>query len=284
MNHPAGKPVLITGCSSGIGRCLALGLRARGYWTFAAARHRADLRDLADAGCDILELDVNRSESIVAAVDLVLERTGGHLYGLCNNAGYEQPGAVEDLSRDALRRQLETNLLGAHELTCRVLPAMRRQGEGRIIQMSSVLGLVALPLRGAYVASKFALEGLTDVLRLELMGSGLYVSLVEPGPIDTPFRSKSWAAFQSGINPEASPHAERYRILGQRLTAPGPKSPFMLPPEAVLKRVLHALESRRPKPRYYLTLPTRALVLVRRLLSTRQLDWLLARIAGPSGH
>ncbi|MGM0679787.1 MAG: SDR family NAD(P)-dependent oxidoreductase, partial [Pseudomonadota bacterium] len=162
------KNILITGCSSGIGLCVARGLRERGYRVFATARREADVAKLNAEGLESLRLDLDDSDSINAAVDEVLKRTGGTLYALFNNGAYGQAGAVEDLRRDVLRRQFETNLFGWHELTNRVLPVMRRQGYGRIIQNSSILGLIALPFRGAYNASKYALEGLSDTLRLEL--------------------------------------------------------------------------------------------------------------------
>jgi len=168
------RTILITGCSSGIGRCVARGLATRGYRVFATARRREDVEHLRAEGLAGLQLDLADSASIAAAVDEVLERTDGHLYALFNNGAYGQPGAVEDLSREVLRLQFETNLFGWHELTNRVLPVMRQQGYGRIIHNSSVLGFVALPFRGAYTASKYALEGLTDTLRLELRGSGIH--------------------------------------------------------------------------------------------------------------
>ncbi len=179
---PAEKSVLITGCSSGIGYCVAKGLKARGYRVFATARKAEDVARLKAEGLESCVLDVSDSASIRQALAWVLEQTGGTLYALFNNGAYGQPGAVEDLSRDVLRRQFETNLFGWHELTCLVLPVMRRQGYGRIVQNSSVLGFVAMKYRGAYNASKFALEGLTDTLRLELKGTGIHLSLVEPGP------------------------------------------------------------------------------------------------------
>jgi NAD(P)-dependent dehydrogenase (short-subunit alcohol dehydrogenase family) len=274
------KPVLVTGCSSGIGRCVALGLRDRGYRVFATARTPEQLDTLGQAGLEPLALDLADSASIEAAVQGLLAATGGRLYGLFNNGAYGQPGAVEDLSREVLRRQFETNLFGWHELTCRVLPIMRRQGEGRIIQNSSVLGLVALPYRGAYTASKFALEGLSDTLRMELAGTGVHVCLVEPGPIESRFRANAYAAFKRHIDANNSPHRDRYQAMARRFTTEGPVAPFTLPPEAVLKKVLHALESPRPMARYYVTLPTYLFGVLRRVLGTRQLDRLMLRVSG----
>ena len=269
------RSILITGCSSGIGRCVATGLKNRGYRVFASARKAIDVQQLTAAGFESLQLDLADSASIAAAVDAVLSRTNGTLDALFNNGAYGQPGAVEDLTREVLRAQFETNLFGWHELTNRVLPVMRQQGHGRIIQNSSVLGFVALRFRGAYNASKFALEGLTDTLRLELAGSNIHVSLIEPGPISSRFRDNAFLAYKENINPEASVHRDKYRRMEQRLTKQGPAVAFTLPPEAVLKKVIHALESRRPKARYYVTFPTYLFGFLKRVLSDRLLDRVL---------
>ncbi len=270
--------VLITGCSSGIGRCVADGLVARGYRVFATARKPEDVERLQADGLESLPLDLRDSESIAAAVDEVLTRTRGRLYALFNNGAYGQMGAVEDLSRTVLREQFETNLLGWHELTNRVLPVMRRQGHGRIIHNSSVLGFVALPFRGAYNASKYALEGLADTLRLELRDTDIHVVLVEPGPIISRFRANAYAAFKRNIDTQASVHRDSYLAMEQRLTKEGPAVPFTLPPEAVLKKVIHALESRQPRARYYVTFPTYLFATLKRLLPHRTLDRILSRV------
>jgi NAD(P)-dependent dehydrogenase (short-subunit alcohol dehydrogenase family) len=272
------KSVLITGCSSGIGRCVARGLAVRGYRVFASARRQEDVEQLQAEGFTSLQLDLADSGSIAAAVDALLAHTDGRLYALFNNGAYGQPGAVEDLSREVLRQQFETNLFGWHELTNRVLPVMRRQGYGRIIHNSSVLGFVALPFRGAYTASKYALEGLTDTLRLELRGSGIHVSLIEPGPIESRFRPNAYAAYKRHIDPQASVHRERYLKMEERLLKEGPVAPFTLPPEAVLKKVVQALESRRPRARYYVTFPTYLFGVLKRLLTQDALDRLLLRV------
>lgn len=279
MSHD-NKSILITGCSSGIGLCVARGLKTRGYQVFATARKAEDVARLArEEGLESLQLDLADSASIAAAVDTVLERTGGTLYALFNNGAFGQPGAVEDLRRDVLRAQFETNLFGTHELTCRVLPVMRRQGYGRVIQNSSVLGIIALPFRGAYNASKFALEGLTDTLRLELRGTDIHVSLVEPGPITSRFRANAFALYQANIDKEHSPFRHTYEAMERRLQKQGPAAPFTLPPEAVLAKVIHALESRRPKVRYPVTFPTYLFATLRRLLTHRGLDWVLSRVS-----
>jgi len=271
------RSILITGCSSGIGLCVARGLRTRGYRVFATARRAADVSRLGQEGFESLQLDLDDSASIAAAVGEVLAHTGGTLDALFNNGAYGQPGAVEDLSREALRAQFETNLFGWHELTRLVLPVMRRQGHGRIVQNSSVLGLVAMRFRGAYNASKFALEGLTDTLRLELAGSHIHVVLVEPGPITSRFRENAYAAYRRNIDVEHSVHHASYRRMEERLTTRGPAVPFTLPPEAVLKKVILALESRRPRPRYYVTVPTYLFGYLKRVLTQRALDRLLGR-------
>jgi NAD(P)-dependent dehydrogenase (short-subunit alcohol dehydrogenase family) len=272
------KSILITGCSSGIGLCVARGLKSRGYRVFATARKARDVQQLENDGFESLQLDLADSGSITAAVDEILARTGGTLDALFNNGAYGQPGAVEDLSREVLRAQFETNLFGWHELTNRVLPVMRRQGHGRIIQNSSVLGFVALRYRGAYNASKYALEGLTDTLRLELAGTDIHVSLVEPGPVTSRFRENAFSAYQENIDPDSSVHRDKYLAMEARLQTKGPVVPFTLPPEAVLKKVIHALESRRPRARYYVTFPTWLFGTLKRLLSTRLLDRALNKV------
>ncbi|MGA7980257.1 MAG: SDR family oxidoreductase [Chromatiaceae bacterium] len=272
-------PVLITGCSSGIGYACAHGLKQRGYRVIASARKEDDVARLTAEGLEAVRLDLDDTLGIRNAVEETLERTDGRLYALFNNGAYGQPGAVEDLTREVLRAQLETNLLGWHDLSCRVIPVMRRQGHGRIIHNSSVLGLVSLPLRGAYVASKFALEGLADTLRMELAGSGIHVSLIEPGPIVSRFRANALERWRQNINAAASVHRETYRTLEARLVKEGPAAPFTLPPEAVLRKLVHALESPRPRPRYYVTFPTYLLGGLRRFLSSRAMDRVLRKIS-----
>ena len=272
------KTILITGCSSGIGLCVARGLLSRGYRVFATARRAADVDTLNEEGLESLLLDLDDPHSITAAVEEILTRTNGRLDALFNNGAYGQPGAVEDLSRDVLRAQFETNLFGWHQLTNLVLPVMRSQGHGRIIHNSSVLGFVALRYRGAYNASKYALEGLADTLRLELAGTGIHVSLIEPGPITSRFRENAFAAYKRNIEPDDSAHREKYMQMEQRLTTKGPVVPFTLPPEAVLKKVIQALESPRPKARYYVTFPTYLFAFLKRVLTDRALDRILGGV------
>ena len=279
MSQPGGKSIIITGCSSGIGRCVAAGLQQRGYRVFATARRTDSVAQLNAEGFESLQLDLDDSASIRQAVEEILRRSGGELYALFNNGAFGLPGAVEDLDRDAIRAQFETNCFGWLELSNLLLPVMRKQGYGRIIQNSSVLGFVAMPFRGAYNASKFAIEGLSDTLRLELKDTDIHVSLVQPGPILSRFRSNALLAAQKYIDIENSVHRERYRHMLERLNKEGPAAPFTLPPEAVLKKVIHALESRKPKARYYVTLPTYLFAYLKRVLPTTVLDRLL-RLAG----
>lgn len=279
MSDDPSKSVLITGCSSGIGACLAGRIHERGgYRVFAATRREEDAEGLRRAGLEGLRLDLSDPASVAAAVDEVLARTGGRIDVLINNGAYGQPGAVEDLSRDVLRAQFEVNLFGTHDLTTRVLPAMRRHGAGRIIQISSILGLVCLPFRGAYNASKYALEALTDTLRLELRGTDIHVSLIEPGPIASRFRDNAMRRFEAHIRTGDSPHHERYESVRARFTSGSP-DPFTLPPEAVLGKVVLAMEQRRPRPRYLVTVPAHALARLKRVLPDRVFDALVGRLS-----
>jgi NAD(P)-dependent dehydrogenase (short-subunit alcohol dehydrogenase family) len=272
------KPILVTGCSSGIGHCTAVGLHQRGYRVFATARRQADIDALENMGITALYLDYCDSESIQTTFRSVMEASDGRLYALFNNGAYGQPGAVEDLTRETLRGQFEANLFGWHELTRLVIPVMRLHNEGRIIHNSSVLGFAAMSYRGAYNASKYALEGLADTQRLELRGSGIHISLIEPGPIRSRFRANAYQKFLENINVEQSVHQATYANMITRLNKEGDAAPFTLPPEAVLKKVVHALENKRPKIRYYVTFPTYLFGFLKRILSNRQMDWLLAKI------
>lgn len=278
MNIKRKKSILITGCSSGIGLCVAQALQQRGYRVFATARKNKDVKKLIDLGLESLQLDLDSSTSIQTAFNSVIEKTGGTLDALFNNGAFGQAGAVEDLSRDVLRQQFETNVLGWHELTNLVLSVMLKQGHGRIIQNSSVLGFVALKFRGAYVASKYAIEGLSDTLRQELIGTNIYISLIEPGPIESQFRANSFSAYKKNINKENSRFKKEYEATEKRLGKKSAAVPFTLPPEAVLKRVIHALERKNPKPRYYVTTPTYLFGYLKRFLSTRLMDKILSKI------
>ena len=274
------KTILITGCSSGIGlRCAEI-LKARGWRVFATARKAIDVEQLNRQEFESLQLDLDDSNSIQRAVAEILQRTGGTLDALFNNGAYGQPGAVEDLSRETLRKQFETNLLGTAELMNHVIPVMRRQGHGRIVQNSSVLGFVAMPYRGAYNASKFALEGLTDTLRLELKDTNIHLALIQPGPIESKFRTNAFAAFKANIDPTDSPHRENYEAMEARLKKEGPAAPFTLPASAVAAKLIHALESPRPKVRYPVTFPTYLFAWLKRLLPDRWQDVILLKASG----
>nr|CRH07890.1 Putative oxidoreductase with NAD(P)-binding Rossmann-fold domain [Candidatus Magnetococcus massalia] len=272
------RAVLITGCSTGIGACVAQGLKDRGYPVYATARQQKDVDRLKQDGFDAHLLDLTKPESIDSALNAILDSTGGNLYGLFNNGAYAQPGAVEDLSPSCIREQFETNLFSWHDLTCKVLPIMRKQGYGRIIQNSSILGFTALKYRGAYNASKFALEGLSDTLRLELKGTNIHISLVEPGPIHSKINANALAAFHRHIDVTKSAHREAYATQLPRLEDKN-HVPFKLPPEAVLKKVIHALESSHPKRRYPVTFPTHLFAVLNRLLPTSWLDAIQIRVS-----
>ena len=272
------RSVLITGCSSGIGLACAKLLATRGWRVVASARQAEDVERLRTVGHTAVQLNVADPESIGTALDETLTLTGGRLDALVNNAGIAIPGAVEDLDRELLLRQFDTNLFGTLELTNRVLPLMRRQGHGRIVMVSSILGRVAMPWRGAYNASKFALEGLTDTLRLELRGSGIRVALVNPGPVRSRFRDNSLANFDAWVDSAASPHREEYLRLRAETGARKDRQPFTVEPEAVARKIAHALESRRPRARYYVTLPAYVLATARCLLPSSWLDLLLSHI------
>jgi NAD(P)-dependent dehydrogenase (short-subunit alcohol dehydrogenase family) len=271
------RTILITGCSSGIGLCAAQTLKARGWRVFATARKPQDIARLKDeVGVESLYLDYTEPRSIVAAADHVLKATEGKLDALFNNGGYGQPGALEDIRRDVLRAQFEANVFGWHELTARVIPAMRQCRRGRIVFCSSVLGLIAAPYRGAYAASKFAVEALADTLRMELTGSGIHVVLIEPGAIATRFVEHAIEAYRRNVDLEASYHSKIYRARIARMEAGGQQT-YKLGPEAVVAKLVHALDSPRPKFRYYVTLPTYAVALLRRILPAAALDAMAKR-------
>ncbi|MFU8789829.1 MAG: SDR family oxidoreductase [Methylobacter sp.] len=274
----ATKNLLITGCSTGIGYTTAVELKKRGYHVLATARKAEDVLNLQQQGFTAIQLDLADSDSIRQAVALAIELTDGKIDALFNNGAFGQPGAVEDLSRDVLRFQFETNVFGTHELTNLIIPLMRQQGHGRIIYNSSVLGFVAMRYRGAYNASKFALEGLADTLRLELYGTNIHISLIEPGPILSDFRKNAFALYQKNIDPTHSFHKQAYQAMEARLQTEGAAVPFTLPATAVTQKVIHALEARRPKLRYYVTFPTYLFGNLKRILPASWLDALLRKV------
>jgi len=267
------RSILITGCSSGIGLAAARTMRERGWRVIATARKPEDLLRLKNLeGVEALPLELADPQSIATCAIRSLEMTRGRLDALFNNAAFGQPGAVEDLTPALLREQLEVNLVGTHDLTRRLIPAMRKNGTGRIVNCSSILGMVVAPYRGAYCASKFALEALTTSLRLELEGSGIRVSLIEPGPIRSRFVEHAVARLLSTIDIENSPHRNVYRTRIEGMKAGG-QSSFKLEPEAVSARLIHALESARPKSHYYVTAPTYVAAAMRRLMPQFGIDY-----------
>lgn len=277
------RTILITGCSSGIGYCCACSLKAKGWRVFATARKQEDIQRLSNEGFEVFYLDYTDRASIKETANAVLERTEGHCFALFNNGTYGQGGAVEDLSRDVLTAQFEAMVFGWHDLTMRLLPGMMQAKSGRIVQCSSVLGLVALPWRGAYNAAKFAVEGLTDTMRIELRGTGVEVSTIEPGPIVAKFDENALANLVKTVDIDASRFADRYR---RRLEPDDPANPkpdpnkkWRLGPEAVFAKLEHALESNRPKPHYFVTTPTYLMEFARRVLPFRLLDRLAGKVA-----
>lgn len=268
------RTILITGCSSGIGWHCALGLKARGWRVLATARKPDDLARLEAEGLEAIYLDYAERQSVSACAAEVSRRNGGTLDALFNNGAFGQPGAVEDLTREVLEAQFAANVFGWHQLTRECLGLMRANGGGRIVQCSSVLGLVALKWRGAYNASKFAIEALSDTLRLELRGSGIFVSLIEPGPITSKFVETSLKNFEANIDEASSHYKEAYARQRARLGRGG-SARYKLGPEAVLEALVHAVESPHPRARYHVTKPTRYMAIARRILPQRLLDHVL---------
>lgn len=272
MSQP--RSILITGCSTGIGYTCAMGLKARGWRVFATARKDQDLQRLESEGLEALYLDYTDRISVAACAEEVAKRAGGRLDALFNNGAYGQPGAVEDLTREVLEDQFAANVFGWHQLTKACLPLLRANGQGRIVQCSSVLGLVALKWRGAYNASKFAIEALSDTMRLELRGTTIHVVLIEPGPIATRFVERSLEAFEANIDQQNSHYKKAYERQRARLGRGG-SNKYKLGPEAVLEKLILALDSERPHARYHVTKPTTYMAIARRILPQRLLDYAL---------
>ena len=273
------KSILITGCSSGIGLDAARGLRAKGWRVFAACRQQADCDRLSAEGFDSPRIDYCDADSIAQGLAEVLETTGGTLDALFNNGAHQLNGAVEDLPVEGLREIFESNFFGWHELTRRVIPVMRSQGSGRIVQCSSTLGFTYMTWRGAYAATKHALEGLTDVMRLELRGTGIHVVLIQPGPITTALRQKGIVYFERYIDWQGSARRAEYESkLLPRMYRPGGPDRFELPPSAVTAKLMRALTAPDPRPRYYVTTATYIAAWLRPVLSDRMTDRLISRI------
>ncbi len=273
------KSILITGCSTGIGYQTALLLKEHGYNVFATARREEDVSKLNELGLNSYLLDVTKYETIHNTIEKVLEITGGTLDVVFNNAGYGQPGAVEDIRTKVLKEQFETNVFGLHELTLQAMKIFREQKYGKIIQHSSVLGIIALKFRGSYNASKYAIEGLTDTLRQEVMGSNIFVSLINTGPVTSKFRDNALLKFEENIDIQNSFFTKTYNEqLHVRLKNDKDDTPFNLPASSVANVVLKIMESKKPKPRYYVTYATHILGFAKRILSTSILDKLLNRM------
>ena len=271
------KTILITGCSSGIGYDTAHYLHKNGYKVYASARKEEDVLRLRDEGLETFLLDVTSPQNIKEVLSSITQ-DGSTLYAVFNNAGFGQPGAVEDITTEVLKEQFETNFFGLHELTRQSIKIMRKQGYGRIIQHSSVLGLISLRFRGAYNASKYAIEGLCDTLRLELDGSDIYVSTINTGPVHSDFRKNATKKFAENVaNAETVFTREYEKELLARDEKKG-DDPFTKDSDVVIKNILHALESKKPQARYYNTLATHLLGGFKRVLSTSLLDRILLRI------
>lgn len=273
------KNILVTGCSSGIGYTVAKGLQQRGYRVFATVRKQEDIDRLEQEGLAVIALDLSDSESVNDAVNELMLRTSNELYAVFHNGAYGQPGAVEDLTREVLEKQFATNVFGWIELNHRLMPLFRQCNEGRIIFNSSVLGIISLAYRGAYNASKYAIEGFADTMRQELTDTNIKVSLIEPGPIESQFRANALKALKENIDIEASVHSQKYKGNIRRLEKVGPAAPFTLPADAVLKRVIHALESKKPKSHYFVTFPTYLFATLKRILPTAWLDKILLKVS-----
>lgn len=270
--------ILITGCSSGIGRHCAKQLASAGHQVFATVRREEEFDSLIRYGVQPIKMDLLDLQSIQSGFAQMLQLSQGKIDVLFNNAAYGQPGAVEDLPTDALMAQFHVNVFAWHELTRLALKVMRQQNSGRIIQNSSVLGIVAMKYRGAYNASKFALEGLTDTMRIELAETNIHVSLIEPGPIESRFREHALAAFKANINISSSPHQDAYQQTLSRLASTTSNNKFTLGPEAVYQALSHAINASTPKARYRVTTPTKVFAVLKRLLPTSLLDYLLKQV------
>jgi len=274
------KNILITGCSSGIGYATAKGLKERGYNVITTAKKTEDIDNLKAEGFECLRLDYADTKSVQQCADALETLINKDLYAVFHNGAYGQPGAVEDLTRETLEKQFAANVFGWMELNNRLIPQMRNKNQGRIIFNSSVLGLISLPFRGAYNASKYAIEGFADTLRLELSDTNIKVCLIEPGPIESRFRPNALQAMKDNIDMESSVHHARYKKVLKRLAKEGHVDQFTLPAEAVMEKVILCLEKTHPAPHYYVTKPTYIMGFFKRILSTRLMDKFILTVAG----
>ncbi|MEP2532130.1 SDR family NAD(P)-dependent oxidoreductase [Shimia sp.] len=273
------QSILITGCSTGIGHQSALAMRDAGWRVFASCRQQKDCDRLRTEGFESPLIDYCDPASIETGLAEVLDATGGTLDALFNNGARGLPGAVEDVPTEAFRDLFESNLIGWHDLTRRILPVMRAQGHGRIVNCSSVLGYVPMRYRGAYAATKYALEGWSDCLRIELRDTAIHTILIQPGPITTALRRNNARLFFQWIDWENSPFAKDYEtslVKRFRDTDRGP-DPFELPATSVSDKLVTALTARRPSARYRVTKPAHIMNVLRRLLPTSLLDWVIAK-------
>lgn len=276
MSQPS---ILITGCGSGIGLSTALILKQRGYRVFAGARKTTDIEKLKEQGLESVQLDVTDASSREKAIEAILQKTGGTLNALFNNAGFLIAGAIEDLNDALIQSQFATNVFGVVSLTRLVLPIMRKQGHGRIIQNSSILGLITMPYYGAYNASKFALEAFSLTLRQELRGTLIHVSIINPGPIYSKLREHSFEIYQQTLAQQSSLHLHAYQKLERSYFHPDTKNKrIMSDPKIVVNDVIHALESRNPKIHYYIGFPVKFLLFLKRFLPESWFDWILTKI------
>ena len=273
------KNILITGCSSGIGYDAAKTLHQRGWRVFATCRKEKDCKRLQDEGLESFLLDYGKEESIVSAISTIQVLTEGKLDAIFNNGAFLLPGAVEDLSRDALRNIFEVNFFGHIDLINKALPLLLKSDDGRVINCSSVLGFAALPYRGAYNATKFAIEGITDTIRRERTGEKIKFILIEPGPINTRIRQNATQYFEKWIKWDKSHLIDVYEklIIPRLYQKNGKKDLFELDCTAVTTKLLHALESRNPKNRYYVTYPTILAKIIMTIFPTSLQDRLLRR-------
>ncbi len=271
------KHVLITGCSSGIGfYCLNELSKDENYKVYGTCRSEEDFKLLSERGLEVFMLESNSSESVHKCMRQVLSKSGGKLDVLFNNIGYGQPGAVEDLSRDVMREQFETNVFGVMELSSLAMRVFREQNSGKLIFNSSILGFAAMAYRGAYNASKFALEGFADTMRQEVMGSGIDVVLIEPGPILSKFRQTALGKFKKNIDIEKSFHKETYQKTLKRLESTE-DTPFTLGADAVFEVLMQAIKAKKSKARYKVTFPTKLFWYLMKILPTKILDKLLLK-------
>lgn len=271
------KSILITGCSSGIGLDTARRLKSLGWTVFASCRAQNDCDARTAEGFVAPQLDYEDADSVARCAEVVLRDTSQALDAVFHNGAFALPGPLEDIPADGMRSQFEANFLGWHDLNRHLIPSMRRAGSGRILFNSSVLGLVGMKYRGPYVATKFALEGYADVLRMEMDGTGIKIVLIEPGPIETEFRRNAIKQFEKWVDWKSSVRRAEYEDSLLELLRKGGSSKVQWPASAVTDVVVQALSATRPKPRYRVTTPTTAMAVARRVLPTRALDWVLSK-------